>query len=78
MDLSRLEPKMFEGLADTSYDLIVTLSPEAHHHATEMTSTMKTEVEFRQTQAPNFISGNRDQFLKRIKQRFLVTHAIYI
>ena len=89
IDLSRHKPKMLDALEDTSYDLIVTLSPEAQHHAIEMTRTMAADVEFWPTLDPSFITGNRDrrlgvyreirdQLLERIKQRFPVTHAVDI
>ncbi len=89
VDLSRHKPKMLDDLEDTSYDLIVTLSPEAQHHAIEMTRTMAAEVEFWPTLDPSFITGNRDrrlgayrqirdQLLERIKERFPVTHAVDI
>ena len=78
--------KRLRDLEDTSYDLIVTLSPEAQHHAIEMTRTMAAEVEFWPTMDPNYITGNRDrrlgayrqirdQLLERIKERFPVIPA---
>lgn len=81
IDLSRHKPKSLEDLEDTSYDLIVTLSPEAQHHAVEMTRTMAADVEFWPTLDPAFIDGSRerrlgayrqirDQLLERIKERF--------
>ncbi len=89
IDLSRHKSKRLDDLEDTSYDLIVTLSPEAQHHAVEMTRTMAVDVEFWPTLDPNFITGNRerrigayrqirDQLLQKIKQRFPVTHAVDI
>ena len=85
-DLSGHKPKRLRDLEDTSYDLIVTLSPEAQHHAIEMTRTMAAEVEFWPTMDPNYITGNRDrrlgayrqirdQLLERIKARFPVIPA---
>ena len=81
IDLSHLHPKSFEMLADTSFDLIVTLSPEAHHQALELTRTMAVDVEYWPTLDPSFVMGNREQILAsyrtvrdqlfaRIKQRF--------
>jgi len=86
IDLSGHKPKRLHDLEDTSYDLIVTLSPEAQHHAIEMTRTMAAEVEFWPTLDPNFITGSRDrrlgayrqirdQLLERIKGRFPIIHA---
>ena len=68
-------------LEDGSFDLIVSLSPEAQHHAVEMTRTMATEVEFWNTFDPSLIEGSRevrleayrgvrDRLTERMKQRF--------
>ncbi len=60
LDLSRHQPKSFDQLEDTSYDLIITLSPEAHHRAIELTRTMACEVEYWQTMDPSVIEGARE------------------
>ena len=84
IDISNHKPKSFDDLEDTSYDLIVTLSPEAQHHAVEMTRTMAADIIFWNTLDPSFIEGNResrlmiyrqirDQILNRIKERFPLT-----
>ena len=81
IDLTRHRSKTFEDLEDTSYDLIVSLSPEAQHQAVELTRTMACEVEFWNTMDPSIIEGSREtrleayrqvrDFLKRrIEQRF--------
>ena len=81
IDMSNHRGKDFEGLEDTSYDLIVSLSPEAQHQAVELTRTMACEVEFWNTLDPTIIEGNRetrleayrqvrDQLKRRIEARF--------
>ncbi len=81
IDLSMHRPKTFEDLEDTSYDLIISLSPEAQHSAVELTRTMACEVEFWNTFDPTYIEGSRetrlaayrevrDGLMERIKQRF--------
>ena len=81
IDLSNHRGKDFEGLEDTSYDLIVSLSPEAQHQAVELTRTMACDVEFWNTLDPTIIEGNRetrlqayrevrDTLKKRIEARF--------
>ncbi len=81
IDLSRHRPKSFDDLEDTSYDLIISLSPEAQHKAVELTRTMACEVEFWNTFDPSLTEGNRDArleayrqvrdfLMKRIEQRF--------
>ena len=81
IDLSKHRPKTFDDLEDTSFDLIVSLSPEAQHQAVELTRTMACDVEFWNTFDPSLIEGNRetrlqayrgvrDQLKRRIEERF--------
>ena len=69
------------GLEGLNFDLIVTLSPEAHHKALELTRTLAAEVEYWPTPDPTAIEGNReqrldayravrDQLMQRIRARF--------
>lgn len=50
----------WEGL---NFDLIVTLAPEAHHAALELTRTLATEVEYWPTPDPTAVQGSREQVL---------------
>ncbi len=81
IDMSRHRVKSFDDLKDMSYDLIVSLSPEAQHKAVELTRTMACEVEFWNTLDPTIIEGNRetrlhayrevrDSLRRRIEERF--------
>ena len=81
IDLSKHRAKSFEDLEDTSYDLIISLSPEAQHQAVELTRTMACDVEFWNTFDPTLVEGSRetrlqayravrDQLRKRIEARF--------
>ncbi len=81
LDITRHRPKSFDELEDSSFDLIITLSPEAHHRALEMTRTMACDVEFWNTFDPSLIEGSREQKLqayrdvrdtlqRRIRERF--------
>jgi protein-tyrosine-phosphatase len=54
------ELEEWEGL---NFDLIITLSPEAHHKALELTRTMAAEVEYWPTPDPTILQGSRDQML---------------
>ena len=49
VDLSNHKPKTFANLHDTSFDLVIALSPEAQQMAEELTRTMACEVEFWQS-----------------------------
>jgi protein-tyrosine-phosphatase len=81
IDISRHRSKSFEDLEDTSYDLVVSLSPEAQHKAVELTRTMACEVEYWPTYDATAVEGARaarmeayrevrDQIMSRILQRF--------
>jgi protein-tyrosine-phosphatase len=81
IDIAKHRPRVIEDLEDASFDLIITLAPEAHHKALEYTRSMAVEVEYWPTLDPSASSGNReqildtyrsvrDQLLERIKARF--------
>jgi len=67
-DLSRHRPKSFDELEDTSFDLIISLSPEAQHRAVEFTRASATEVEFWNTFDPSLIEGNRERRLAAYRE----------
>ena len=82
IDLSHHQPRTLNDIQDSLFDIIITLSPEAHHQAMELTRTMAVKVEYWPTMDPTLINGNREQRLeafrscrdtlkKRIEQRFL-------
>ena len=68
LDLTRHRAKTFDELEDTSFDLIVSLSPEAQHRAVELTRTMAAEVEFWNTMDPSIVEGNREVRLEAFRQ----------
>jgi len=81
IDMSRHRSKSFDDLEDSSFDLVITLSPEAQHKAIELTRTMACDVEFWNTFDPTAMQGSREQILdayravrdglmRRIKERF--------
>ena len=79
LDISRHKPITFEELEDLdglNFDLIVTLSPEAHHRALEITRTIAAEVEYWPTPDPTAVEGNREQRLDayRAVRDALMTH----
>src|SRR5512147_2370530 len=64
LDISKHKPQTFEQLEDwegLNFDLIVTLSPEAHHKALELTRTNAADVEYWPTADPSGTEGNREQ-----------------
>ncbi len=81
LKIGQHRPRCFEDLEDGSFDLVITLSPEAQHKAVELTRTAATEVEYWPTIDPTAVEGSReqrlaayravrDQLLGRLKQRF--------
>jgi protein-tyrosine-phosphatase len=84
IDMSKHKPVSLAGVHDTSFDLIVTLAPEAHHKALELTHGYAVDVEYWPTMDPTLASGSREQILAayravrdslfaRIKARFPLT-----
>ncbi|MCC0055023.1 MAG: low molecular weight phosphatase family protein [Rhodobiaceae bacterium] len=59
-DIAGHQPISLEELGDTSFDLIITLAPEAHHKALEMTRTLAADVEYWPTEDPSTEHGSRD------------------
>jgi len=72
-DLSRHRAKTFADLYDSNFDLIVTLTPEAHHRALEFTRTLAAEVEYWPTYDPSLAQGSREQ---RIEEFRAVRYAL--
>lgn len=66
VDLSRHRPKSFEDIEDEaeSYDLVVTLSPQAQHRALELTRYAAIEVELWMTFDPTGTDGSRETVLQ--------------
>jgi protein-tyrosine-phosphatase len=63
IDISKHRPHTFEDLEDASFDLIVSLSPEAHHKALEFTRTLAVDVVYWPTLDPSAIEGTREHVL---------------
>src|SRR6202166_1169157 len=64
--ISGHKPMTFEELDDwegLNFDLIITLSPEAHHKALELTRTHAADVEYWATPDPVAVEGSRAQRL---------------
>ena len=56
-------PHTLDELEDDYFELIVTLAPEAHHRALELTRSQPVEVEYWPLQDPSLATGTRDQIL---------------
>jgi protein-tyrosine-phosphatase len=81
LSLGERHPRTLNDLEDDYFDLIVTLAPEAHHAALELTRSLAVEVEYWPMPDPTTITGTREQIMAgyravrerlkaRISQRF--------
>lgn len=68
INITNHKPKTFDDLEDTSFDLVITLTPEAQHRALEMTRTMAIDVEYWPTPDPTATTGSREQMLDAYRQ----------
>jgi protein-tyrosine-phosphatase len=64
-DMARARPKGVESLdpEDGRFDLIVSLSPEAHHRALDLVPVLALAAEYWPTFDPSFAEGSREQVL---------------
>jgi protein-tyrosine-phosphatase len=63
VDLARHRPKNFDDLEDSSFDVVISLTPEAHHRAGELARRRAIEVEYWPTLDPTLVIGQREQML---------------
>ena len=63
LSLAERQPQTLDDLEDAYFDLIVTLAPEAHHAALELTRSMAVEVEYWPTGDPSGAAGTREQIM---------------
>lgn len=66
IDSSKHRPQTLEELEEwegLNFDLIISLSPEAHHAALELTRTIAADVEYWPTPDPTLVHGSREQVL---------------
>ncbi len=66
IDASRHKPRTLQELEEwegLNFDLIISLSPEAHHAAIELTRTIAAEVEYWPTPDATLVQGSREQVL---------------
>jgi protein-tyrosine-phosphatase len=84
IDLRGHVTKTFEDLEDLSFDLVISLTPEAQHRAVELTRSMACDVEFWPSLDPTVVEGSRAEILaayrdlrdtlwRRVQQRFPVS-----
>jgi protein-tyrosine-phosphatase len=84
LNIARHRPRTFEELEDwegLNFDLVVSLAPEAHHKALDLTRSLPLQVEYWPMPDPSLVDGTREQrleayrslrdlLMRRIRQRF--------
>ena len=68
IDLSRHRTKSFDDLEDSSFDLVLSLSPEAQHKAVDLTRHMACEVEYWPIFDPTAVEGSRETRLDAYRE----------
>lgn len=75
IDVHHHHAKTFDDVDPSSFDVIVTLSPEAHHQALEFTRGTAAEVEYWPVPDPSVVEGTRDMRLdayRRLRDMILM------
>jgi protein-tyrosine-phosphatase len=73
--------KTFDELEDTSFDLVISLTPESQHRAVELARGRAADIEYWPTFDPTLVDGSRDvrmaayrqvrdELARRIAERF--------
>jgi protein-tyrosine-phosphatase len=80
-DLSHHRPKTFDDLEDDSFDVVISLTPEAQHRAVELARGRAVDIEYWPMHDPTLVMGSRETVLdayravrdalaERIRERF--------
>ncbi len=68
LSIGRHQPQTLDELEDDYFDLIVTLAPEAHHAALELTRSLSVDVKYWPTPDPSVARGTRAQILDAYRE----------
>jgi len=68
LDLGDRQPQTLDELEDDYFDVIVTLAPEAHHRALELTRGNAVEVIYWPTPDPTVATGTRERILDAYRE----------
>ncbi len=67
-DLTGFRPKVFDDLEDESFDMVISLTPEAQHRAVELARGRAVDIEYWPTLDPTLAEGTREQRLDAYRQ----------
>ena len=68
LDVSDHRPKTFAQLEDDSFDVVVSLTPEAQHRAVELSRDRSVEIEYWPTHDPTLSDGSREARLEAYRE----------
>lgn len=68
IDVADHRVKSFEEMADGSFDVVISLTPEAQHRAVELARGRAVEIEYWPTHDPTLATGSREQMLEAYRQ----------
>jgi protein-tyrosine-phosphatase len=66
--LTHHRTKTFDDLEDTSFDVVISLTPESQHRAVELARGRAAEIEYWPTADPTLVEGSRDVRLAAYRQ----------
>ena len=68
LDVSEHKPKTFIELEDDSFDVVVSLTPEAQHRAVELSRDRAVDIEYWPTHDPTLVDGSREARLEAYRE----------
>jgi protein-tyrosine-phosphatase len=63
-DMTHHHPKSFDDLEDGSFDVVVSLTPQAQHRAVELSRGRAVDIEYWPTEDPTLTVGSREDILE--------------
>ena len=77
VELGAHRSKTFADLTDGSFDVVISLTPETHHHAVELGRGRAIEIEYWPTFDPTLVEGTREARLAAYREvREALSHRI--
>jgi len=67
-DVSHHRPKTFDQLEGESFDLVISLTPEAQHRAVELARGRAVEIDYWPTHDPTLAMGPREEVLAAYRE----------
>lgn len=68
VDMSKHKPKTFDNLSDDSFDVVISLSPQAQHKAVDLTRYMHCDLRRWNILDPSVVEGSRETRLAAYRQ----------